>query len=84
MYQQRQKSRRIIQNTTLIELLIVLSSIAPMPVTAGFMWLVFKAYPTAMIPACLIVWATLATYYLIGKTYVWVEDRKYISVMSKE
>ena len=62
IYEER---RRIIQNQTLIQLLIILAVVTPIPLG----WLVFKLVfcvaPVIMIPSIVVIWAVGSVSYIV-------------------
>jgi len=60
----RKKPRRIIQNQTLIQLLIILSIATPIPLAGVAFWMVFAVCPFIAIPSILASWACATVTYV--------------------
>ena len=62
IYEER---RRIIQNQTLIQLLIILAVVTPIPLASVMFWLVFCVAPVIMISSIVVIWAVGSVSYIV-------------------
>ena len=72
----RKKPRRIIQNQTLIQLLIILSITIPLPLSAVIIVMVFSIAPVIVIPSILIAWVVGSVTYIVLKVHVLRQNKK--------
>jgi hypothetical protein len=52
----RKKPKKIIQNQTLIVVILILGTMSPLICSGIVFWFVFSFYPTVMISAIIILW----------------------------
>jgi len=76
----RKKPKRIVQNQTLIILLMILAVGVPIPAAGFLFYCVFCVAPSYVIPICLGLWAALVVVYGLIYVYVKVRDSGRLSV----
>lgn len=69
-----EKPRRIIQNQLLIQLLIILSIVIPIPLATVIFWLIFGVAPAIVIPSILVVWVAGSVSYAVIRLWAKLED----------
>ena len=68
------KPRKIIHNQTIIQTLLTLAFLIPMPIAAGAMWLIANS-PAIVIQTVLFTWSTATAAYLTLIAYIRVRTR---------
>ncbi len=69
------KPRRIIHNQKLIQTLLTIAFLLPMPIAAGSLWLIANS-PTIVIQAAFFTWIGATATYLSLVSYVRVKTRE--------
>jgi hypothetical protein len=74
----RKKPRHIIQNQTLIQLLIILSIATPMPLAGVMFWLVFSIASASaiVVPSIFVVWVVGSVSFIVMRLHVERQNRK--------
>jgi len=72
----RKKPKRIIHNQLLIQLLMIVVVITPIPASGLVLWLVFSFYPRIVIPSIIVVWAMVSVVYVGLRLWVLKKNRK--------
>jgi hypothetical protein len=72
----RKKPKRIIQNQTLIILLMILAVGVPIPATGFLFYCVFCVAPSYVIPICLSLWAVCSVSYIVMRLHVERQNKK--------
>lgn len=72
----RKKPRRIIQNQILIQLLIILSMAAPIPLTGVIFWLIFGIAPVIVVPSILIAWIIISVSFITIQLHIERRNKK--------
>jgi hypothetical protein len=73
---ENKKSRRIIQNQTLIVTIMILVVGGMIPLGGVIFWLVFGIAPAIIIPSILVVWAIASISYLVMRFHVERQNKK--------
>ncbi|HVP93242.1 MAG TPA: hypothetical protein VMS94_05830 [Acidobacteriota bacterium] len=60
----RKKPKKIIQNQTLIVVILILGAMSPLICSGVVFWFVFSFYPSIMIPAIIILWFICSIAYI--------------------
>jgi hypothetical protein len=71
-----EKPRRIIQNQTLIQLLMILELATPIPLAGVLFGLVFAVAPVIVVPSILAVWAVGSVCYIAMRLHVERQNKK--------
>jgi hypothetical protein len=72
----QKKPKHIIQNQTLIELLMVSISVSTFSLIEFLFWFTFCVAPTIIIPSLLITWAVGSVSYIVMRLHVQRQNKK--------